>query len=521
MNDKGHRPLAGGNGPGGSRASRGDALALDLGSSSVRGILELFRVGHEVIKRDGHLVWDIDSIMAGVREGLDHATEVLGQPPASIGVDAWGVDYGLIDHSGHLLRPPRAYRDTRMAKYAAEVDRRLPPRAAWEWTGIQPQEINTAYQVFADLAEQPRLRQTVHTLLPIADLAAYLLGATPGIGRGIGSSTGLAIPGASQWSAQVLNALDIPHEWLPHLVSDSTVAGTTDDGSAIVRCGGHDTACAVHSLGLGRDDVRLFLSCGSWNLVGVTIPEALITAEAYDAGLTNEVRTDGGIRFLRNLTGLWLLQECQRYWRQGDIVRLLSEAWGSPSLGVVVDPDDESFVRPGEMPAKLAWWCRNTMGSSLVTVARWSVWSWSPWHAPTPISPSVLNESWVPRLTRRLRSWPWEVESKTACSWLPRHRPVDVPSSRARWRQAAWATSCASSRRRWPSNPAGAPTSSLLRSNPNPLNPVIRHPSTPCGNASTRCVQQDDRQVRRHGRWDLPDGHVGGLVVTPPNNQKK
>ena len=373
----------------------------------------------------------------------------------------------------------------------------------------------------ADLAEQPRLRQTVHTLLPIADLAAYLLGATPGIGRGIGSSTGLAIPGASQWSAQVLNALDIPHEWLPHLVSDSTVAGTTDDGSAIVRCGGHDTACAVHSLGLGRDDVRLFLSCGSWNLVGVTIPEALITAEAYDAGLTNEVRTDGGIRFLRNLTGLWLLQECQRYWRQGDIVRLLSEAWGSPSLGVVVDPDDESFVRPGEMPAKLAWWCRNTMGSSLVTVARWSVWSWSPWHAPTPISPSVLNESWVPRLTRRLRSWPWEVESKTACSWLPRHRPVDVPSSRARWRQAAWATSCASSRRRGPSNPAGAPTSSLLRSNPNPLNPVIRHPSTPCGNASTRCVQQDDRQVRRHGRWDLPDGHVGGLVVTPPNNQKK
>ena len=242
---------------GGSRASRGDALALDLGSSSVRGILELFRVGHEVIKRDGHLVWDIDSIMAGVREGLDHATEVLGQPPASIGVDAWGVDYGLIDHSGHLLRPPRAYRDTRMAKYAAEVDRRLPPRAAWEWTGIQPQEINTAYQVFADLAEQPRLRQTVHTLLPIADLAAYLLGATPGIGRGIGSSTGLAIPGASQWSAQVLNALDIPHEWLPHLVSDSTVAGTTDDGSAIVRCGGHDTACAVHSLGLGRDDVSL------------------------------------------------------------------------------------------------------------------------------------------------------------------------------------------------------------------------------------------------------------------------
>lgn len=361
----------GGNGPGGSRASRGDAL--DLGSSSVRGILgildggrivtqELFRVGHEVIKRDGHLVWDIDSIMAGVREGLDHATEVLGQPPASIGVDAWGVDYGLIDHSGHLLRPPRAYRDTRMAKYAAEVDRRLPPRAAWEWTGIQPQEINTAYQVFADLAEQPRLRQTVHTLLPIADLAAYLLGATPGIGRGIGSSTGLAIPGASQWSAQVLNALDIPHEWLPHLVSDSTVAGTTDDGSAIVRCGGHDTACAVHSLGLGRDDVRLFLSCGSWNLVGVTIPEALITAEAYDAGLTNEVRTDGGIRFLRNLTGLWLLQECQRYWRQGDIVRLLSEAWGSPSLGVVVDPDDESFVRPGEMPAKLAWWCREHYG---------------------------------------------------------------------------------------------------------------------------------------------------------------
>ncbi|MDO4411518.1 MAG: FGGY-family carbohydrate kinase [Cutibacterium sp.] len=356
-----------------ARASRPAALAFDLGSSSVRGILGIFdgqrittrevlRVNHEACKMNGHLVWDIGRIMSAIHEGFDCATEMLGRPPVSIGVDTWGVDYGLIDHSGHLLRPPRAYRDTRMSKYAAEVDRRLPRRTAWESTGIQPQEINTTYQIFADLAEQPQLRQAVATVLPMPDLVAYLLGAPPAVGRAIGSSTGFAVPSASQWSTPVLEALDIPREWLPDLVPESTIAGTTVHGSPIIHCGGHDTACAVHALGLGKNDVRLFLSCGSWSLMGATIPKPLVTDEAHDAGLTNEVRTDGGIRILRNLTGLWLLQECQRYWNETAITKLLAEAQNSSSLGVIIDPDDEAFVRPGGMPLKISKWCDEHYG---------------------------------------------------------------------------------------------------------------------------------------------------------------
>ena len=346
------------------------ALALDLGSSSVRAVLgtyrqgvistaEVFRLHHQAVDDHGTLTWDLERIMDGVRRSIAMATQRLGRAPDSIGIDTWGVDYGLLDAHGELLRDPRAYRDRRMARWAADLDRALPVEAAWRETGILPQQINTVYQLYADLRQEPDLVDRVDRFLPLPDLVAHLLGAPAKAGRAIASTTGLASPGARHWASQVLEATGIPERWMPPLVDDATVAGTTPEGITIVRPGGHDTACAVHALGLRGDEVRLFISSGSWSLIGAVVPRPVLDEAALRAGLTNEVRTDGGIRLLRNLTGFWLLQECQRSWDEPDTGALVKAAGECTSLGVVIDPDDELFASPGDMPAKIARWCRD------------------------------------------------------------------------------------------------------------------------------------------------------------------
>ncbi|MGP1482210.1 rhamnulokinase [Actinomyces naeslundii] len=346
------------------------ALALDLGSSSVRAVLgsyrqgaisteEVFRLHHQAVDDHGTLTWDLERIMDGARRSIVEATERLGRAPDSIGIDTWGVDYGLLDAQGELLRAPRAYRDGRMARWATDLDRAISPEAAWRATGILPQQINTVYQLYADLRQEPDLVDRVDRFLPLPDLVAHLLGAPAEAGRAIASTTGLASPGARHWASQVLEATGIPERWMPPLVDDATVAGMTPEGITIVRPGGHDTACAVHALGLRGDEVRLFISSGSWSLIGAAVPSPVLDEAALRAGLTNEVRTDGGIRLLRNLTGFWLLQECQRAWSEPDTGALVEAAGQCASLGVVIDPDDELFSTPGDMPDKIAQWCRS------------------------------------------------------------------------------------------------------------------------------------------------------------------
>lgn len=350
------------------------ALALDLGSSAVRAIVgtlqdgqlslqEVHRFPHTAESVSGHLTWNLDRIMTGIRDSLLAAASTADGTLASIGIDTWGVDYGLLDADGQLLRPPRAYRDKRMVRHAPALDARISRANAWMSTGITPLPINTAYQVFADLAEEPDLVNNVSSLIPLPDLILYMLGGTRGVGRAIASTTQLATPGAGAWSSVMLEATGTPASWLDTITPDGNVAGTEPlTGATLVRPGGHDTACAVHALGLAPSDVRIFISCGSWSLVGATTPEPIVTPEVLAAGLTNEVRTDGGIRLLRNLTGLWLLQECQRAWHETDVASLIPAAAKAPSLGVIVDPDDTTFQEPGDMPTKISRWCADRYG---------------------------------------------------------------------------------------------------------------------------------------------------------------
>ncbi|BCQ02181.1 FGGY-family carbohydrate kinase [Cutibacterium avidum] len=355
-------------------------LALDLGSSSGRAVLatlddgvmglrELGRFAHRAQTADvggrEQLCWQLDVLEAGCRDALAEALRVTDACLAGLGVDGWGVDHVLVDAHGQAVLPARSYRDRRMSGVVDRFFDSVVPRSRfWQATGTQPADILTAVQLYADLTADPGLADRVDHVEMLPAHLLRRLGAPAGTGRSMASTTGLAGAGTTGWSESVCRDAGIPLGWLgepePDLREVGVVPGT---GVRVVGSGFHDTACAVHALPVTAG-VPAFISCGSWSLVGLSTPEPVLATEALDGGLTNETRLDGGNRLLANLTGMWLLQECERQWAPNcpptaDLVR---EAVAAPSLGCVVDPCAETFMRPGGMVTKLAEECRRLHG---------------------------------------------------------------------------------------------------------------------------------------------------------------
>ena len=352
-------------------SSRVTTLAVDLGSASGRIIagslegsrvsqVEVHRFTHGATMQDGYLAWDLDLIWQEVLAGL---TEAVARFPnaISVSVDTWGVDWVPLDSEGRRLTPGRAYRDDRTNRTLGEFRERLPDERAWELTGIAPATINSANQMFAFLTEEPELAAQTDHILFLPDYFTHLLSGQRRWSRSIASTAGLCDPGAKDWAVDVFDALGIPRGWVGDLTHEHDVVGPcTVEGLeqlSVVRAGAHDTACAVHAL--PRDDASdsYFLSCGSWSVLGVLRDEPLMTTQAHALGLTNEARGDRGVRPLFNITGLWILQECQRQWRdQGrdaDIVSLVRKATAAESLGLLIDPDEPQYAVPGDMVARV------------------------------------------------------------------------------------------------------------------------------------------------------------------------
>ncbi|MCC2591921.1 rhamnulokinase [Tessaracoccus sp. OS52] len=343
------------------------ALAVDLGSSSGRIIagtladgvvseVEIHRFAHQASMVDGYLSWDLDLIWGEIVTGL---REAVRQFPAagSVSVDTWGVDYVPVDQSGNRLTPGRAYRDERTARTVDAFRERLSDERAWALTGIAPATINSANQLFAYLTEEPELAAATDQVLFLPDYFTFLLSGLRGWSRSHVSTSGLCAPGANQWATEVFDALGIPRTWMGELAAEHNVAGPcTVEGLeqlTVVRAGAHDTACAVHALQRAEGAETYFLSCGSWSVLGVLRDEPLMSEEARSLGLTNEARGDAGVRPLFNITGLWILQECQRNWAaagdESNIVELLRLAREADSLGLVIDPDEPQYAAPGGM----------------------------------------------------------------------------------------------------------------------------------------------------------------------------
>jgi len=360
-------------------------LAVDLGASSGRviaGRLEAGRlVTHEAgrfpnrpVRADGRLHWDVLALWAGIQDGLRAAARAHG-PVASVGVDTWAVDYGLLDDRGELLGNPVHYRDGRTAGAVEAFGALLDPAAHYAATGSQVQPFTTVYQLLAAGGTTP-LRSAARLLL-VPDLLGRWLSGVEVTEVTNASSTGLLDPGSRRWSEPVLDALagsaagDVRRLLAP-LVEPGTVLGPVLPdvaadlglaGAQHVAVGSHDTASAVVAVPMG-DAPAAYISSGTWSLVGVELSAPVLTEASRAANFTNELGVAGTVRYLRNVAGLWLLQESLRTWADAgqpqDLPALLAAAADVPALRTVVDVDDPVLTPPGDMPARLRAAARRT-----------------------------------------------------------------------------------------------------------------------------------------------------------------
>jgi rhamnulokinase len=361
--------------------------AVDLGASSGRVMLgriegqalelvEVNRFANVPVRVAGGLQWDVLAIYRGILDGLRAGGREAGAI-ASIGIDSWAIDYGLLDSTGDLIGNPYHYRDTRTDGVMAEVLTRLPAEALYGVTGIQLLPFNTIFQLAA-AAGTPAL-QAARTLVLIPDLISYWLTGDLGTEVTNASTTQLLDARTGDWSYDALAAVGVARSLFPPLRRPGDPAGRltpsvlTETGLAglagsagsvpVTAVGSHDTASAV--VGVPADGDRFaYISCGTWSLVGLELDAPVLTEDARVANFTNEIGVDGTVRFLRNVMGLWLLQESLRTWNEhglpADLETLLHEASMVAPFGSVIDPDHPHFLPPGDMPARIAARCEET-----------------------------------------------------------------------------------------------------------------------------------------------------------------
>ncbi|AIQ54374.1 rhamnulokinase [Paenibacillus sp. FSL R7-0331] len=361
-------------------------LAVDLGASSGRVMLGLYdgkrieveevhRFANQPVELHGHLYWDVLQLFHEIKRGIRKAAREHGTL-TSVSVDTWGVDYGFLDRKGQLLYAPHHYRDQRTAACAPILEELLPPDEQFRLTGNQSARINTVYQLFADLEESPWLRETADMMLLMPDLFHYLLSGTAAGEQTIWSTGGLLAAGLSAPSAKVMNRLRLPLNLVPKLVPAGTVIGQLlpslqEELSAgplqVIAGASHDTASAVASIPYGPEAAAAFISCGTWSLAGMETEQPVLTDQAREYGFTNEGCFGGGNRLLKNITGLWILQEMQRGWAQAgepvshqEAVRLAAEVRNEGYTAAVIDPDDVLFSTPGDMPGRIVAYCDRT-----------------------------------------------------------------------------------------------------------------------------------------------------------------
>ncbi|MEV1026689.1 rhamnulokinase family protein [Streptomyces sp. NPDC050264] len=348
--------------------------AIDLGASSGRVITaqvtphsltlnEAHRFQNRPVRVGGHLHWDILSLYAGTLEGLRRAGQIR-----SLGIDSWAVDYGLLDADGALLGNPLHYRDTRTEHTAEKVWASVPPPELYATTGLQYAPFNTLYQLTA--ARDTAQLRTASRVLLIPDLLTYWLTGQQGTELTNASTTQLIDPRTGDWAHDLaartgidLNLFaplrrpgDRAGELLPHVLDETGLTGPVP----VTTVASHDTASAVAAVPATGGGNFAYICTGTWSLAGLELDAPVLTEESRAANFTNELGIDGTVRYLRNIMGLWLLQECQRAWGGTDLTELLDAAARAPGLRSVVDAGDAAFLAPGGMPDRIAAACRAT-----------------------------------------------------------------------------------------------------------------------------------------------------------------
>ncbi len=329
-------------------------LAVDLGATSVRvaavdldapvpDVEVLHRCQHSpVAAADGSLRWDWPRIVAEVEKGLDLGLE--SGPVASIGVDGWGVDYGLTDQQGELVALPYSYRDLRTDGWQATADS-IGADYLYEVTGVQLMGINTIFQLAAHDSEE---LDAAHRILLLPDLLVRQLGGSEGAERSNASTTGLMDARTGEWANKLIDTLSLDRSLFPDVVPAGRSAGRWRD-IPIHLVGSHDTASAFLGMPGGSTPGTVFVSTGTWVIVGIERPGVETSEAARDANFSNEAGALGGVRFLKNVVGFWILDQCRSGWGDPPIDVLLEEAASVTSSVPTFDAGDDRFVTAIDM----------------------------------------------------------------------------------------------------------------------------------------------------------------------------
>ncbi len=345
-------------------------LAFDLGASNGRAVLGslegdrmqmevMHRFETPVIESDAHLRWDVDALWEELRTGLSRTVR-KAPDLLSVSVDSWGVDYVSLDGVGRPTRPPYCYRDPRLEGVMEKAFETVSKEDMYRRTGIFFLPFNTLYQLIADRDEDPEALAQVDCHLTMADYFNYRFSGRKAVEVSLASTTQMMDVRTKQWSSDLMRRFDLdPAQW-PDVVPSGTVLGTVSgrpDVRVVATCS-HDTGSAVAAAPATDPQSKwMYISCGTWSLLGVERREPLLTSDARNAAFTNEAGLDGTIRFLKNLTGLWALQECARDWADVDWSELEAEAREAAAVTARIDLEDPRFLRRGAMEERLLDYC--------------------------------------------------------------------------------------------------------------------------------------------------------------------
>ena len=356
-------------------------LAVDLGASSGRVMLgrfdgekisveELHRFSNDPVTLGGTMYWDFLRLFHEIRQGLLKSKK-YGKAD-SVSVDTWGVDFGLLDEGGNLLENPVHYRDSRVNGMLEKSFALLDADRFYQITGTQFMEINTVFQLLYLAQNRRELLDRADCMLLMPDLFHYFLCGEKSCEYSIASTTQLLDARRKTWSKEVLKALGLPEKILQPVIPSGTplsplrpdIAGELGvDPMLVVAGAGHDTQCAMAAVPTQEKDF-IFISCGTWSLFGTELPEPVITQDSRRLNLANEGGAGGRISFLKNIIGLWLVQESRRQWIRegkeysfGELEQLAAEEAPFRSL---IDPDAPEFVPAGDVPERIREFCRRT-----------------------------------------------------------------------------------------------------------------------------------------------------------------
>jgi len=357
-------------------------LAFDIGASSGRAILgilesdkvelvEIHRFKNQMTKIHGSYFWNIFSLFDELKTGLKKCISEYKTQPESIGIDTWGVDYALVTREGYLVGLPFAYRDHRTDNSMEEFFQCLPKKETYLLSGIQFMQFNTLFQLFSSVQKNYTGLKISDGLLFTPDALNFLFTGIRKNEYTIASTSQMLKPGKAEWEMKLFEAAGIPKHLAGEIIQPATVLGDLlpevleETGSSSIPCiavAGHDTASAVVSVpAQGKN--WAYVSSGTGSLVGIERPVRLVSEQTLQMNFTNEGGMEGTTRFLKNIMGMWLIQECKRIWDTksvmgwNEIVALSNHVTPFKSL---INPDDSSFLNPGDMPKAVQDFCAKT-----------------------------------------------------------------------------------------------------------------------------------------------------------------